>query len=398
MNHDRHSLVSRLRLREITQPITRSAREHFAQVLNHQAPGISNPADRCPPRHRAEPPVPRLPNGPSSPGNGGMAVHHIQIPSMADAGLRYSLNPHQHPQRQPAFSSASEYAFAPEGQVSPVGLRHPQDGGWHQHSSHYISFGSHSPPRFPPSYSTAASPSSVFHQINPILHSQYHPDLSSFVPPPTSSAAPPISEPFQSPSHPRFRSNHHYTPHTASVQPPAFVSPESPLFLPGCPLPSPDHYHTSFNQQSAQYHHFQCSPHSNSPSPSASVPRSFLAAQQQPQVFERLPPPVFQLNPIKRPLQASSNSSSGHSHQTIFAVPSSKHSKPTKVDPPALFDHLQPYLYSPDPFSLENSPELNHPHALVFPTAKQELDPDFRRFPKGVFLNHVPSPHTISPC
>ncbi|KAG0142999.1 hypothetical protein CROQUDRAFT_49455 [Cronartium quercuum f. sp. fusiforme G11] len=398
MDADRQTFASRLRLRDITQPITKSAREYFFHGSDHQTPSISVQPARCLDRRfRGEPPsvVNYSPN--YSPNDlpplcpGGMAGHPGgQIPFFAHAGLHHSHSPH-HPQEggstRPMFS---EYVTEPETPPHSTTFHH-QDHGWNQQPSHYhINMAPESPPPFSPPYSASSSPTSVYHHLASIRNHQYQSSLSSFVHPPTSPAVPPISDPFSSSFNPHFRSNPQFAPRTPSVRSPVFNCPESPVFPPGCPPTTPDHFHSSFNQQLAQYHHIQCSPHSIPQSPSASVPRSFLAAQhqQRPPVapFDLQPPPVFNLNPVKRPLNASSTSSSGNSHQTLFATAASKHPKPIWIERQGLFDHLQPYLYSSDPFNLENSPELNHPHALVFPTAKQEPDPDFRRFPKGQFI------------
>ncbi|KAI9607127.1 hypothetical protein H4Q26_005641 [Puccinia striiformis f. sp. tritici PST-130] len=102
----------------------------------------------------------------------------------------------------------------------------------------------------------------------------------------------------------------------------------------------------------------------------------------------RNPPTPDRLTPnhtAKRTFERSSNSSSrSHLHRPAKNT-SSAHTK-VHQQSQLLFDHRQPYLYSDEPFHLENSPELHFSSALIFPCAQQESDPEFSLYPEGLEL------------
>ncbi|PLW29440.1 hypothetical protein PCASD_18402 [Puccinia coronata f. sp. avenae] len=80
--------------------------------------------------------------------------------------------------------------------------------------------------------------------------------------------------------------------------------------------------------------------------------------------------------------RSSKSSSHSRHHPNRNNIPA----QPAKGVAQQLFDHRQPYLYSDEPFHLENSPELHFSNALIFPCAQQESDPEFSLFPEGLEL------------
>ncbi|KNE99253.1 RAN protein kinase [Puccinia striiformis f. sp. tritici PST-78] len=248
---------------------------------------------------------------------------------------------------------------------------HPSSQARQQHhpSSHPAS-----PPQTPISnYSNPTNPNHLIPQ--PYNSHQQTPHLSSsFVPSFNSSAVPPIFEQslFSPPRYSIPRSSQSSSNSQANQQPTYRLSSVSSVSSSTACCSNSEESSHSYYTPTSHSPHFHPSQNPTYPS---HTPRLL------PNQADRLTPN----HTAKRTFERSSNSSSrSHLHRPAKNT-SSAHTK-VHQQSQLLFDHRQPYLYSDEPFHLENSPELHFSSALIFPCAQQESDPEFSLYPEGLEL------------
>lgn len=174
--------------------------------------------------------------------------------------------------------------------------------------------------------------------------------------------------------------NNHHHPSSAAVPP---ISKQH-LFSP--PPPPPPSYILPRSSQSSSH---RPHPPSFPPTEPPAKPSSYYPSHSPP----IHPSQVSHSTPrLLSPSHHHQPTTSRRTFDRSSSPPAVSHQNISRVDHPSnrgvqlLFDHRQPYLYSDQPFLLENSPDLHFHNARIFPCAQQESDPPFSRFPKGLEL------------
>ncbi|MBW0486478.1 hypothetical protein O181_026193 [Austropuccinia psidii MF-1] len=207
---------------------------------------------------------------------------------------------------------------------------------------------------------------------------------SSFVPSLNSSAVPSISERpsftssiYSSHHHPNqtlgntlLPLNHHHLNHL-NHHPTSFVPSVSTVSSTCCSPITPSF--NSFLSQSDLFYSNQNHSVIQHPTCLSNISKSLIHPEKS---------SLLSVNHTKRPFERSSDSSH-QSRQLLNNIPLKHPKSIQQFNQTGPFDHRKPYLYSNEPFKLENSFELNLPHSLIFPCAQQEADPNFDLFPSG---------------